>query len=228
MGGDNSRAVLVLTERPDDYSRDLGSLGLKPYFANKVSALLDRLQEIPACGFVLEVDRVMNAHRVERDHLLKLVGTFPLLRTMRKGEESALSYLDDPACFASNVKVFSPRQVRCHVRVPVRLNALLAPEDDLALANGYRTNLLDLSASGGFVYSTHDFAGHELLRVRILELSDPTPIVAHIRWRKPWGAAHVLPGLGLLFVDMRPGQLDELVTRYIAPPEDEILLKTVC
>ena len=53
MGGDNSRAVLVLTERPDDYSRDLGRLGLKPHFASQVSGLLDRLQDTPACGFVL-------------------------------------------------------------------------------------------------------------------------------------------------------------------------------
>jgi hypothetical protein len=224
MGGENSRVVLVLTERPDDYSRDLGRLGLKPHFASKVSSLLDKLQDTPACGFVLEVDRVMHANRAERDHLLKVVGSFPLLRSIRKGEDCVLSYLDDPTCFATNVKVFSPRRVRCHARVPVRLNVLIAPEDDLAFDSGLKTNLLDISTSGGFAYSHEDFVGQELVRLRILELSDPAPIQAHIRWRKPWGSADTLPGLGLLFVDIRSGQLDELVTRYISPPEEGELI----
>lgn len=228
MSGENNRTVLVLTERPDDYSRDLGRLGLKPHFASKVSSLLDKLQETPACGFVLEIDRVMRAKRVERDHLLKVVGSFPLLRTMRKGEDSLLTYLDDLACFAANVKVFSPRRVRCHARVPVRLNVLIAQEDDLAFANAYKTNLLDISANGGFAYSLDDFVGQELVRLRILELADPASIQAHIRWRKPWGNPDTLPGLGLLFVDIRSGQLDELVTRYLTSPEGEDPLKKAC
>ncbi len=223
----NCRTVLVLTERPDEYSRDLGRLGLKPHFVSKVSCLLDRLQDTPACGFVLEVDRVMHAKRVERDHLLKVVGSFPLLRTMRKGEDNSLSYLDDPGCFATNVKVFSPRRVRCHARVPVRLNALIAPEDDLDFVGAARANLLDISASGGFAYSLRDFSGEECVRLRILELSDPAPIQAHVRWRRPWGDPHTLPGLGLLFVDIRSGQLDELVSRYISPPESADPLQLV-
>ncbi|MBA4358570.1 MAG: hypothetical protein C0405_12690, partial [Desulfovibrio sp.] len=217
--------VLVLTERPDEYSRDLGRLGLKLEFAAKVSGLLDKLLETPTSGFVLEVDRVMRAKRAERDHLLKVAGSFPLLRAMRRGEEFTLSYLDDPGCFARNVKVFSPRSVRCHARVAVRLNALLATEDDQDFASAIRANLLDVSASGGFAYSLDDFADQESVRLRIMELEDPTPIQAHIRWRKPWGKADTLPGIGLLFVDIRPGQLEELQTRYISPPEEPDPLK---
>ena len=229
MSGKNNRIVLVLTERPDDYNRDLGRLGLVPHFAPKVSGLLDKLQEIPACGFVLEIDRVMRTKRVERDHLLKVIGTFPLLRTMRKGEDNVLSYLDDLACFASNVKAFSPRRVRSYARVPVRLNVLLAQEDDLGFDSALKTNLLDISANGGFAYGQTDFAGQELVRRRIMELSDPAPIMAHIRWRKPWGSPNTLPGLGLLFVDIRPGQLDELMTRYMSPPERvDPLSENVC
>ncbi|MBU1228639.1 MAG: PilZ domain-containing protein [Proteobacteria bacterium] len=225
MGKDSSKTVLVLTERPDEYSRDLGRLGLKLEFATKVSGLLDRLLETPTSGFVLEVERVMRAKRSERDHLLKVAGSFPLLRTMRKGEDQTLTYLDDPGCFAMNVKVFSPRCVRCHTRVPSRLNVLIAPEDDAAFANPVRSNLLDISASGGFAYTLEDFTSQEFVHLRILELTDPAPIQAHIRWRKHWGKAHTLPGIGLLFVDIRPAQLDELVTRYISPPEDPGPLK---
>ncbi len=225
MGGDNRRTILVLTERPDDYSRDLGRLGLTLEFAPRVSSLLDKLQDTPISGFVFEVDRIMHAKRAERDHLLKLAGSFPLLRTMRKGEDCALSYLDDPASFARNVKAFSPRCVRCHTRVPVRLNVLIAAEEDPSFANATRANLLDISASGAFAYSLEDFAAQESVRLRILELTDPAPIYAHVRWRKPWGKAHTLPGLGLLFVDIRPGQLEELMTRYVSAPEGSDLLK---
>lgn len=219
MRGDEHKTVFVLTERPDEYSRDLGRLGLKLEFAPRVSGLLDRLLETPTSGFVLEVDRVMRAKRAERDHLLKVAGSFPLLRTMRKGEDFTLAYLDDPGSFAMNVKVFSPRSVRCHTRVPVRLNVLITNEDDSAFAKAHKANLLDLSASGGFAYSLEDFSGQEFVSLRIQELSDPTPIQAHIRWRKPWGRVNTLPGIGLLFVDIRPGQLEELMANYISPPE---------
>lgn len=231
MSGDSSRTVLVLTERPDDYSRDLGRLGLTPVFAAKVSGLLDKLLETPTSGFVLEVDRVMRAKRSERDHLLKVAGSFPLLRAMRKGEHSILSYLDDPARFARNVRDFSPRCVRCHARVPVRLNILLSAGGagsagrGIRLDGAVRANLLDVSASGGFAYSQEIFAGHDSVSLSILELEDPTPIQAQIRWRREWGQAHTLPGLGLLFEDIRSGQLEELVTRYISQPDDPDPLK---
>lgn len=225
MGGDKQRTVLVLTERPDEYSRDLGRLGLKLDFATKVSGLLDKLLETPTSGFVLEVDRVMRAKRAERDHLLKVAGSFPLLRTMRKGEDFTLSYLDDPGHFARAVKAFSPRSVRCHARVPVRLNVLIAAAGDQDFASATRANLLDLSASGGFAYSLEDFSGQESVCLRIMELEDPTPIHAHIRWRKPWGTPNTLPGIGLLFVDIRPGQLEALLACYISPPEGADPLK---
>lgn len=219
MSADAEKKVLVLTERPDDYSRDLGRMGLRLDFAPKVSSLLDKLMEHPTSGFVLEIDRVMRAKRAERDHLLKVIGAFPMLRTIRRGEDYVLTYLDDPVCFAKNVKGFNPRRVRCHTRVPVRLNALLASEDDPGFADAQRVNLLDISASGGFVYSLDDFPGRDVVCLRILELTDPSPILSHIRWRRPWGQVDCLPGIGLLFVDIRPGQLDELMTRYISLPE---------
>lgn len=210
------RTVLILTDTPDDYGADMERLGLTPLFAPTVSGLLDHLLDNPISGFVLEVQKVMRAQGAERDHLFKVSGAFPLLRVRRKAK--GISYIDDLDHFLNRTRLFSPRKVRSQVRVPVRLNILLAAQDDAAFERAVRANLLDLSRSGGFAYTLEEFQHSQSLLVRILELADPAPIHAHVRWRRQWGLADTLPGIGLLFSDIRPGQLDELMTRYISPP----------
>lgn len=210
------RTVLVLTDTPDDYGADMERLGLTPLFASTVSRLLDHLLDNPVSGFVLEVQKVMRAPGAERDHLFKVSGAFPLLRVRRKAK--GITYIDDLDHFLNRTRLFGPRKVRSHVRVPVRLNILLAAHDDPGFERAVRANLLDVSRSGGFAYTLDDLQHAQTVCLRIQELADPAPIMAHVRWRRQWGLADTLPGIGLLFSDIRPGQLDELMNRYIAPP----------
>lgn len=219
-----AHTVLVLTDKPEAYAKDMRRFGLKALYAPTVEGLLNHLLDNPTSGFILEVSKVMRTPSVERDRLFRIAGSFPVLRSRRTKATGKVSYLDDPECFLSNTLSFRPRKLRCHSRVPVRLNALLAGEDDHLLAKPIKASLLDISESGAFAYSLEPFEGQHFLLLRILELSDPAPIFANVRWRKKWGEPHSLPGLGLLFVGIKPGQVEELNSRYIDPPKDKTLV----
>lgn len=199
-------------------------LGLTPIYAPSAAALLEHLLEQSpeqrASGFVLEVDKVMRSSGPERDQLFQLACVFPVLRVLLRGQDRELVYLDDPDGFCSQVREFSPREVRHCGRVPVLLHGLLAARDDATFASPVRASILDLSTGGGFVSCPGDFDNGQEVRLRIEGMGDPTPVMASIRWRKGEAQSRPLHGFGLHFQDIRPGQLRELAERFLgAQPE---------
>jgi hypothetical protein len=218
MGSANQRQnVFVLTDRPWDYDADMRRLGLTPSYVPSADLLLENLQEHPASGFVLEVDKVMRSPGPERDQLFQLACVFPLLRVLRKGQDRDVAYLDDPECFCTKVQAFPAREVRHTGRVPVLLQGLLAPGEDASFQSPVRANILDLSGCGGFISCSGDFGFGQQVQLRIEDMDDPTPVLASIRWRKDGARKRPLHGFGLHFLSIRPGQLRELAARFLDP-----------
>ncbi|MBU1228638.1 MAG: PilZ domain-containing protein [Proteobacteria bacterium] len=215
--GSARRDVLVLTDRPQDYEKEMERLRLAAQYAPSVTYLLDRLHDHPFGGFVLEVEKVMRAPRLERSQIFQLAGVFPVLRVLRQGQGGEVAYLDDPEGFPLRVQGFAPREVRHSGRVPVVLDGLLAASDDFYFTNAARASILDISDGGGFVSSPCAFGSGELVRLRIEGLEDRTPILSNICWRKAKARASGRNGFGLRFLDIRPGQLKELAARHLAP-----------
>ncbi|OGR36974.1 MAG: hypothetical protein A2051_05980 [Desulfovibrionales bacterium GWA2_65_9] len=211
--------MFVLTDRPWDYDADMRQLGLTPSYAPSAHLLLEELLEHPASGFVLEVDKVMHSPGPERDQLFQLACVFPLLRVLRKGQDRAVAYLDDPDGFSSRVRAFPAREVRHCGRVPVLLHGLLTSSEDESFASPVRANILDLSGVGGFVSCPGDFDFGQQVQLRIEGMEDSTPVLASIRWRKGEARKRLLHGFGLHFENIRPGQLRELAARFIGPLE---------
>lgn len=211
-----SQKVIVLTDRSEGYGPELLRLGLTPHYAPSVDYLLHSLDN-SARGLVLEVGKVMRAPEPGRDQLFQLSKVFPVLRVLRRGPEHALVYLDEAESFSAQVQVFTPRHVRQCGRVPVLLGGLLAAEDDVDFASPVRANILDLSGGGGLVSSAGDFSFGETVRLRIEDMEDRTPILSTIRWRKAEKRTSSRIGLGLNFLSIRPGQVRELLTRFLAP-----------
>ena len=212
------RTVLVLTERPEDYSALMRRLGLAPQFFLSASALLTHLADNRTSGFVLEVDKVLRASSAEREHLFQLAEVFPFLRVHRDKSDQSIACLDDPGGFTDRVLAFSPRALRHALRVPVSLRGLVAPAGE-ATSRPVLVNILDLSFNGGFLNSDTDFGPGEDLSLRILGLTDPEPVQARIRWRRDLGGASGRHCAGVRFMDIRPSQAEELKLRYLAPPE---------
>jgi len=126
-----------------------------------------------------------------------------------------VAYVDDLDCFSSDVRAFSPRQVRQCGRVPVLLQGQLASAEDEAFASPVRASILDLSDGGGFVACPGGFSFGERVRLRIEDMEDSTPVLASIRWCKDEACKRPLHGFGLRFLDIHPGQLRELAARFL-------------
>lgn len=211
------KCVLVLTDSPRVYAEEMRDLGLSPCYAETVEGLLDHLLHHPASGFVLEVDKIMRAAEPARDQIFQLAGVFPVLRSLRKAGEARPVYMDDPGRFVVKVLSSTPREVRHWGRVPVLLSGMVASGDGPGFSDPVLAHVLDLSASGGFVSCPAGYPETERLRVSIKDLEDRSPILASIRWRKPGRPGGLRSGFGLRFLDIRPGQMRELLTRYLAP-----------
>lgn len=221
-GGGPPRPVLVLTDRPPDYSAVLGFPWLEPLFESSVAGLLERLAGQSVSGFVLELDKVLHASGLEREHLFQLSEAFPLLR-VRREEQGGLAFLDDVERFAVQVRELSPRLARHVPRVPVLLGAVLRRRDPGApeaaakstSAGGLPATFLDISACGGALCCETELGPGEELGVRILDLADAAPITALVCWSGRRGRNATRRCVGVRFLDMSPAQVRELGERYL-------------
>jgi len=224
-GGGVSRPVLVLTDGSPDYDADLGFPWLAPIYEATVAGLLERLTDQPVSGFVLELDKVLHAPGAERESLFQLSEAFPLLRVRRSEQGGVLTYLDDLERFAIQVRALSPRLARHVPRVPVLLRGVLrrsgkgASSDGApgGMSGGLPATFLDLSACGGALGCDAELDPGEELGVHILELSDAAPVTALVCWSGLHGKGGKRRA-GVRFLNMSPGQAQELGERYLGEP----------
>lgn len=110
---------------------------------------------------------------------------------------------------------FIPRLVRPKDRVPLHLNALLT--DWGQTREPEQTVTLNVSSQGCFLFSTHpDHHPDHQVTVRFIGLTDPTPITCTIRWVRPWGECHQMPGIGVTFEQISEAQQSQL-NQLMAP-----------
>lgn len=111
--------------------------------------------------------------------------------------------------FLALCSAFSPRLVRPKDRVPLHLNALLTDWEHTREPE--QTVTLNISSQGCFLFSSHP--GHQpdqQVTVRFVGLSDPAPITCTIRWVRPWGECHQMPGIGVTFEQISEAQQSQL------------------
>jgi len=213
-----TRPVLVLTRHPEDYKETLLASGLTPVFAAGMAEVGERLKEQAVSGFVLELGEVWNARGLQREHLFQLAEAFPLLRVRRLRQQGdSLEFMDRPQDFVSRALRFFPRRARLAPRAPVVLDALLAKADDPEFDAPTQGTILDVSANGGLVLGAESFSKGDLLNLRIGGLADCAPITAGVCWRGEHGrAGKSRHCAGLRFMDMAPGQAEEIEARILA------------
>ena len=202
--------LLVLADRKELYAKEFQRLAVPAVIAGSVPEFLERLSGNPCRGLVLDIQKVMRSPRTERDRLFRVSESYPILRAKVDRSGGNILFLDDLDCFLHNCGTFCPERKRCTLRYPVKLNALVSREDDPAMLQAVRANILNISQSGCFVLTLEDFAGVRFVHVRIPELTDPSPILGLVRWWRPWGEPGMLPGLGVVFMDLAPGHQTEI------------------
>ncbi|MDQ7832161.1 MAG: PilZ domain-containing protein [Desulfovibrionaceae bacterium] len=210
MSAKKAVGLLVLADKTDLYAREMNRLEVPVTIAGSVSEFLERLSGGVCRGLVMDIQKVMRAPRAERDRLFRVSESYPILRTKVDRSGKNILFLDDVDCFLHNCGTFCPERKRCALRYPVKLNAFVSREDDPAMLAAVRANILNISHSGCFVLTLEDFSASRFVHVRIAELTDPTPIFGLVRWWRPWGEPGMLPGIGVVFMDVKPGHLAEI------------------
>jgi Tfp pilus assembly protein PilZ len=210
MSAKKTDGLLVLADRTDLYAREMNRLEMPVTIAGSVPEFLERLSGSPRQGLVLDIQKVMRSPRPERDRLFRVSESYPILRTKVDRSGRNILFLDDVDCFLHNCGTFCPERKRCTLRYPVKLNAFVTREDDPAMLDATRANILNISQSGCFVLTLEDFSASRFVHVRIMELTDPTPIFGLVRWWRPWGEPGMLPGIGVVFMDVKPEHLAEI------------------
>jgi hypothetical protein len=203
-----------------EYQRALESLEVQFDTVENLTELHGALLEAPYNGLLLDVSVMARASRSDKALVGDLLDLFPVVRLSWDAHANEIRSLffgqtgGDPVELEDFVQqhcqAFNARCIRRHVRRAVHLNILVAQSDDLSEVAAQRTNSLDISVSGCFLYSTADWQDSRTAWLQISELADSTPIAADIRWHTPWGTAKRLPGIGLEFRQLTSGQLEEI------------------
>ncbi|NMC50622.1 MAG: hypothetical protein GYA47_14540 [Desulfovibrio sp.] len=199
--------LLILSDRKELYARELDRLGIPVAIAVTIPEFLERLSATSFRGLVLDIQKVMRSPRSERDRLFRASEPYPILRAKVDRSGQGVLFLDDLDCFLHNCGTFCPQRKRCTVRYPVKLNVLIAHEDDPDMREARKANILNISSSGCFVFTLDEYSQCRFVRLKVLEFPDPSPILALVRWTRAWGEPGVLPGMGLVFMELSPGQL---------------------
>jgi Tfp pilus assembly protein PilZ len=110
-------------------------------------------------------------------------------------------------CCEQPVRIVLPRN-----RIPLNLNAVLSlPSEDLT--SDERTVCIDISPGGCFLFSVNDeISLQSTVWIRLLILNDSSPIQSTVCWKREWGMANEIPGVGIRFDEMTPQQQAQILS----------------
>ncbi len=93
---------------------------------------------------------------------------------------------------------YTPRIIFSRVREHVYINALLDLSPDVLSPD--RTTTIDISAGGCFLFSVRDdIQTGAAVWIRLVGLPYNEPIQGAVCWKREWGAANAIPGIGIRF-----------------------------
>jgi hypothetical protein len=222
--------ILVLAGSPEtrqSFLTALENLDLPFDVAFSVSEMRQKLLHTPFNGVILDVLTMVRASQKEKLFIQEISELYPTLRVRWDSRSERIRGLvfgrsldgDDLVgdFLEKCCRPWPARTCREDRRLPLHFNALLSSDREFRKEDVEKTVTLDLSEGGCFLISGRSWQKGNLLWVRFRELTDPAPIRAEIRRYRPWGEGMVIPGIGIRFEEIRPGQLQE-IRRHLRGP----------
>lgn len=169
-------------------------------------------------GVAIDMPTKIYALKKDRDFIYTTLRKFPVAhlslekdtgkpRVYYPGQSPGATLID---FINEECRAFTPRRLAHHIRKDLHLNVILAREKDTETGDVERTVTVDVSEGGCFVFSVFDWTVGDTARLTIMELSDQTPIRAHVRRHVQWGKGMQVPGVGLEFSEINELQRREL------------------
>ena len=138
-----------------------------------------------------------------------------LVRSFHFGRSRASGTLD--SFINEECRQFEARQLRKSARRPAHFNIQLFKSGNHADTTPAQTVTVNVSIGGCFIYTIDDYEIDSVITMVIQELEDQTPVVGTVRWRRAWGEAMQIPGIGVQLGDMPPAQLEDFSAKAKLP-----------
>lgn len=101
---------------------------------------------------------------------------------------------------------FSARKIRINARKDIHFNIVLSGASGISETNE-QTVTINVSSGGCFIYSIGNWEISDKVMIVINELEDKTPVACEVRWKRKWGDAMQIPGIGVKFENISEDQL---------------------
>jgi Tfp pilus assembly protein PilZ len=208
------------TEAVSACKKAFEALGVCCEWTDNIVDMHQKLLSTPFNGLVLDVLTTAKTSQKDRALIQEVSEYYPTLlmrwnsATQKIGGMVFGEILDkkDPLgdfvsrfCRAERALLF--REDKRH---DIHLNVLLSLDKDFSEELVEKTVTLDLSRGGCFIISSRSWENIDQAWIRLLELIDPTPIQVQLCRYVPWGKQTKIPGIGIKFIDLQPGQRQEI------------------
>jgi hypothetical protein len=206
----------------------LEARGVHCAWAGSVADMHRQLLSTPFNGLILDVLTTARTSPKDRALLQEVSDYYPTLLMRWSTAAQKVRGLvfgeildkDDPlgdfvTRFCRPERCLSYRENR---RYNIHFNVLLSDEQDFSEELVEKTVTLYLSRGGCFIISSRNWQNMDRAWIRLLELADPSPIQVQLCRYLAWGEQARIPGISVKFMNLPPGQQQE-IHRYCDDPQ---------
>ena len=210
---ENTRILLIVNEdaAKNAYAEILDKVGVAYNTVTSFSDASSMARNTAYNGLLVDVMTLIRADQNERNIALECMNCYPstqikwdaknktvrsltFLQTLYPESESAFRMFIEERC-----KPFSARTLRIFNRESIVMSLLFSIDCDCSDEKALKTFLINLSLGGCFIHAVQTLYKGQEVWLRLLELSDPTPIKAVVRWQREWNTKRQIPGIGVKF-----------------------------
>jgi hypothetical protein len=214
--------LLVAQEGPalEAYRRLLGPANAQCDIVANLAAAHTALSANAYHALLVDMVTMVRAPQAEKAELHEALSLYPVVRLKYEHDRGQVQAVYMGRAGGEQVDLiefiqvrcpeFKPRRVRRHERTDYHLNVVLAGDALFTPDTAQRTNILNVSESGCFVYSVWDWPLGTPIWLQITDLADDSPVTGTVVRRVHWGTPGLLPGIGVQFAQITPAQVAEI------------------
>ncbi len=190
---------------------------------SSLSELCKVITSAPYQGVMIDFITMMKSTRDERHFANEILKVFPTIHLRWEGKtETIQTFYPDQSIGGLSLHdfihhecyPFHARMFRSKMRKNIHFNVILSEKVSFHDNNVERVITINVSKEGCFLYSARKWELLSNVWFIIKELADTTPIRGEVRHECEWGKALQIPGIGVLYKDIKKCQLEEICCRY--------------
>ncbi len=213
----NIRLLLISQDGPSRraYLEALNKSGVQVDVVSSFGEIYKLLAENQYNGVMVDIKTKIRSSERDKDTAIKILEQVPFVHLKfeentgtiqsfyygQTGSQTLEEFVD------RECRSFNARKIRINARKDVYFNIVLSSSSDVSEKADEHTITINVSIGGCFIYSTGNWEISDKVMIVIKELEDIRPIACEVRWKRTWGEAMRVPGIGVKFENISEGQL---------------------